>query len=34
MRNAEYGEFRVDSDGEMILTGLRDAQFRPLKVKR
>ena len=31
---AEYGEFRVGPDGEMILTGLRDAQFRPLKVKR
>jgi len=31
---AEYGEFRVDRDGEMILTGLRDAGFKPLKVKR
>jgi uncharacterized membrane-anchored protein len=31
---AQYGEFRVDKDGEMILTGLRDAQFRALRVKR
>lgn len=31
---AEYGEFRVDEDGEMILTGLRDGRFQPLKVKR
>ncbi len=31
---AEYGEFRVGRDGEMILTGLRDGQYRPLKVKR
>ena len=31
---AVYGEFRVDSDGEMILTGLRDAAFTPLQVKR
>ena len=31
---AEYGEFRVAPDGEMILTGLRDARFQPLKVKR
>lgn len=27
---AAYGEFRVGKDGEMILTGLRDAGFRPL----
>jgi len=32
--NARYGEFRVGSDGEMILTGLRDDRFRPLKPKR
>lgn len=25
---AAYGEFRVGSDGEMILKGLRDAQFK------
>jgi uncharacterized membrane-anchored protein len=31
---AQYGEFRVDPDGEMILTGLRDAGFRSLQVKR
>ena len=31
--NARYGEFRVDEDGEMILTGLRDGQFRPLRPK-
>ena len=31
---AQYGEFRVDEDGEMILTGLRDEGFRSLKVKR
>ena len=28
---AQYGEFRVAEDGEMILTGLRDAGLRPLK---
>lgn len=28
--NARYGEFRVASDGEMILTGLRDEAWRPL----
>jgi uncharacterized membrane-anchored protein len=28
---AAYGEFRVASDGEMILTGMRDARFAPLK---
>ena len=28
--NARYGEFRVDRDGEMILTGLRDEKYRPL----
>ena len=27
---AAFGEFRVDRDGEMILTGLRDASLRPL----
>lgn len=27
---AAYGEFRVGGDGEMILTGLRDARLRPL----
>jgi uncharacterized membrane-anchored protein len=27
---AEYGAFRVGPDGDMILTGLRDAQLRPL----
>lgn len=27
---AAYGEFRVGTDGEMILTGLRDARLRPL----
>ena len=27
---AAYGEFRVGEDGEMILTGLRDARLRPL----
>ena len=27
---AAYGEFRVGDDGEMILTALRDARFRPL----
>ncbi|HEY5724299.1 MAG TPA: GDYXXLXY domain-containing protein [Allosphingosinicella sp.] len=32
--NARYGEFRVDSDGEMILTGLRDEKYRPLGAKR
>lgn len=28
--DAAYGEFRVGDDGEMILTGLRDARLRPL----
>ena len=28
--NARYGEFRVADDGEMILTGLRDARFASL----
>ncbi|MFO1311635.1 MAG: GDYXXLXY domain-containing protein [Burkholderiales bacterium] len=27
---ARFGEFRVGDDGEMILTGLRDAERRPL----
>ena len=27
---AAYGEFRVDGDGEMILTGLRNARFEAL----
>lgn len=31
---AAYGEFRVAADGEMILTGLRDARFALLKGKR
>ena len=31
---AAYGEFRVAADGEMILTGLRDARFSLLKGKR
>lgn len=31
--NAEYGEFRVAPDGEMILTGLRDERYRPLAPK-
>jgi uncharacterized membrane-anchored protein len=29
--NAAYGEFRVDGDGEMILTRLRDSGFRALQ---
>ena len=29
--NAAYGEFRVGADGEMILTGLRDARYALLK---
>jgi len=28
--NARYGEFRVSNDGDMILTGMRDAQRGPL----
>ena len=32
--NAKYGEFRVDDDGEMILTGLRDEKYRVLGPKR
>jgi uncharacterized membrane-anchored protein len=31
---AAYGEFRVGDDGEMILTGLRDADLRALAPKR
>jgi uncharacterized membrane-anchored protein len=31
---AAYGEFRVGADGEMILTGLRDAGLRPLGGRR
>lgn len=27
---AEYGEFRVGADGELLLTGLRDADLQPL----
>ncbi len=27
---ADYGEFRVGADGEMILTGLRDSRLQPL----
>ena len=27
---ADYGEFRVGGDGEMILTGLRDERLQPL----
>lgn len=29
-RNARFGEFRVDGDGEMILTGLRGPGLEPL----
>lgn len=29
--NAAYGEFRVAADGEMILTGLRDARLGALE---
>ena len=29
-QGARYGEFRVGADGEMILTGLRDAALKPL----
>ena len=29
-QGASYGEFRVDGDGEMILTGLRNARFEAL----
>ncbi|HEV2745704.1 MAG TPA: GDYXXLXY domain-containing protein [Allosphingosinicella sp.] len=32
--NARYGEFRVGSDGEMILTRLRDARFEALEQGR
>jgi uncharacterized membrane-anchored protein len=32
--DAAYGEFRVGEDGEMILTGLRDASLRPLGQRR
>ncbi|MBY8825289.1 GDYXXLXY domain-containing protein [Sphingomonas colocasiae] len=31
---AAYGEFRVGADGEMILTGLRDARFGALGASR
>src|SRR5688572_26919352 len=31
---AEYGEFRVGPDGDMILTGLRDDRFRALQPTR
>lgn len=31
---AAYGEFRVGADGDMILTGLRDARFGALGAKR
>jgi uncharacterized membrane-anchored protein len=31
---AAYGEFRVDADGEMILTGLRDARLGALPKAR
>jgi uncharacterized membrane-anchored protein len=31
---AEYGEFRVGADGDMILTGLRDDRFRTLRPAR
>ena len=31
---AAYGEFRVGADGDMILTGLRDAQLRLLQGAR
>ena len=30
--DAQYGEFRVGADGDMILTGMRDEQLRPLGV--
>ena len=30
---AAYGEFRVGDDGEMILTGLRNARFEALNVR-
>lgn len=32
--SAAYGEFRVGPDGDMILTGLRDARFATLRPKR
>ena len=31
---AEYGEFRVGADGDMILTNLRDDRLRPLRPSR
>ena len=31
---AAYGEFRVGDDGEMILTGLRNARFQALNARR
>lgn len=30
-QNARYGEFRVNTDGEMILTGLRGPRLEPLQ---
>jgi len=32
--SAAFGEFRVAEDGEMILTGLRDARLRALRAAR
>lgn len=32
--DAAYGEFRVGADGEMILTGLRDSNYRRLQAPR
>ena len=32
--DAAYGEFRVGEDGEMILTGLRNARFQALNARR
>lgn len=29
-RSARFGEARVDTDGQLLLTGLRDASLRPL----
>jgi uncharacterized membrane-anchored protein len=31
--SAAYGEFRVGADGDMILTGLRDARFKELEAR-
>ena len=33
-QNARYGEFRVAQDGEMILTGMRDERYQPLKGRK